>query len=182
MPTVKEIMTEDVAEVEPGMTLREALEVLRAEEVSGAPVVAGGEVVGVLSATDILEFQATNPGVPVRREEQRDWGEFEDPEVWQEGDDPVSGYFHGFWEPTGADVVERFEATDSPEWDTLEEYSVSEVMTRQLVALPSDADVRDAARLMIDAEVRRVLILDDGDFRGLVSMTDIVRAVADGGL
>lgn len=180
MPTVSDIMTDDVAEVEPGMTLRDALDVLRAEEVSGAPVVAGGEVVGVVSATDLLEFEATNPGVPVQREAQREWGGFEEPDVWEEGDESPSAYFVGFWDDTGADVSERFEATESPEWDTLDEHTVSEIMSRQLVALPPGADVRDAARLMIEADVRRILVLEHGELRGIVSMTDIVRAVADG--
>lgn len=179
MAKVSEIMSEDVAVVDPELTLRDALDVLRGEEVTGAPVVQNGEVVGVLSATDILEFQATNPGVPVRREEPREWGAFEDPEEWEEGD-PVSGYFFGFWEHTGADVVERFETTDAPEWDTLEEHAVSEVMSRQLVALPPDAEVRDAARLMIDADVRRILVMENGELRGILSMTDLVRGIAEG--
>jgi CBS domain-containing protein len=66
---VRDLMTRDVGALDPNMSLREAIEVLRREGVSGAPVVQNQKLVGVVSATDILEFQATQPGVPAYREE-----------------------------------------------------------------------------------------------------------------
>src|SRR5688572_15534950 len=51
---VSEIMTSDVCVVNPEMTLRTALETLRARGVAGAPVMRGDTVIGVVSAADLL--------------------------------------------------------------------------------------------------------------------------------
>lgn len=179
MATVKDIMTEELATVGPQMSLREALEILRAEEVSGAPVLQGGEVVGVVSVTDLLEFEATSAGVPTQQPERSEWAEYEAPEVWEEGTESPSAFFVGFWSNEAVDVTERFEASASPEWDQLENHVVAEVMTRQIVALAPDAEIEEAAQLMLDAEVQRLLVLDDGELAGIVTATDVVRAVAE---
>lgn len=180
MATIDEIMTTELATVDPQLSLREALDVLRGEEVSGAPVVSGGEVVGVVSVTDILEFEATSPGVPTQREGQTEWGEFEAPDFWEEGEEPPSAYFVDYWSDAGADLSSRFEETGAPEWDDYENHVVAEIMTRKVVAVAPGAEIRDVARVMVDAAVHRVLVMENSDLRGLVSGTDIVRAVAEG--
>jgi len=58
MLKLKDIMTCDVVCATPDMTIREAMELLSERHVSGAPVVGGGKVVGVFSATDLLAFLA----------------------------------------------------------------------------------------------------------------------------
>lgn len=56
---------------------------------------------------------------------------------------------------------------------------ISDVMTRNLVTLPSDASLVDAASAMRDNGIGDVLVLDDDNLRGLVTDRDIVvRAVA----
>lgn len=179
MPTVKEIMTGEVVALDVGLSLRETLEILRAENVSGAPVVAGQSVVGVVSATDILEFTATTPGVPTSRPDRGEWGEYESPEVWEEGGDSPSTFFADYWPDAGADVTVRFEEADSPEWDLLADRTVAEVMTRKVVAVAPDTGVAEAAALMLRAGVHRLLVMTDGDLLGIVSASDIVRAVAE---
>lgn len=180
MATIDEIMSTEVATLDPQLSLREALDVLRGEEVSGAPVVSGAEVVGVISATDILEFEATSPGVPSRRQAQTEWGELESPDFWREGEEAPSTYFVDYWADAGASVSARFEESDSPEWDDYENHVVAEIMTRKVVAVSPDAEIRDVARVMVDAAVHRVLVMDGSELHGLVSSMDVVRAVADG--
>ena len=182
MPEVSEIMTSSVVTVDPGQTLREAVETFRAEEVTGAPVTSGDEVVGVVSATDILEFQATHPGVPVKRSSDTPSLEPEPPEEWQEDDEVPSAYFVDYWSDVGATAASRFDQIDGPEWDVLENTLVDEVMTRTVLSVPSSADVRDAARRMVETGVHRLLVLDDGRLLGIVTSSDIVRAVAEGTL
>ena len=177
MPTVRESMTDDVTAVDVGLSLRETLEVLRSENVSGAPVVTGTTVGGVVSATDILEFAATSPGVPTSRSNNSEWGEFEAPERWKEGDDPAT-YFAGYWSDAGADLTARFDEADSPEWDLLSDRTVADVMSRKVVSVSSDTEIHEAAQLMLDASVHRVLVIDDGELVGIFSSTDVVQAVA----
>lgn len=58
---------------------------------------------------------------------------------------------------------------------------VHEVMTREPVALPLDAPLTEAARLMRDKEIGGVLVIQDGRLCGLLTDRDIVvRAVAEG--
>ena len=51
--------------------------------------------------------------------------------------------------------------------------SVASVMCERLVALPSTATVRDAARLMARELVHRVLVVDDGKLIGVVTSLDV---------
>ncbi len=52
-------------------------------------------------------------------------------------------------------------------------------MTRRVVAVTPDADVRDAAAVMIEAGVHRVLVMNGRELLGILSATDVVRAVAE---
>jgi CBS domain-containing protein len=179
MKTVRDIMTADVVTLAEHMTLREAIEALSAARVSGAPVVAGSAVVGVASRTDILEFEASSPGVPLRREGAVEFGEVFMGDATLDEDDDTAAYFVDRWADSGADVWSRISDTDSPEWDRLEEHSIAEVMSRKLVAVEPDATVVGVARVMVEKAVHRVLVMDDGNLLGVVSTMDVVRAVAE---
>lgn len=56
MRTVRDIMTTDVVTLTPQATVREAMEALSTNHLSGVPVVVGRRVIGVISTTDILTF------------------------------------------------------------------------------------------------------------------------------
>lgn len=64
MLALKDIMTRDVLTLSPEHSLRDAMELLTARHVSGAPVISRGRVVGVVSLTDLAELATTVPGVP----------------------------------------------------------------------------------------------------------------------
>lgn len=182
MVRLHDIMTVDVLTLGPEATLREAAELLFHEHVSGVPVVAGEQVVGVVSATDVLDFVSSEPGVPTERREMLEWGGWPDAEAWDEGAESPGAFFVDYWADAGADVQERFETTQGPEWDRLEEHTVGEVMSHTVLALDPAAEVREAAKLMLKAGVHRILVLEDGHLVGLVTSTDIMKAVAQHGL
>ena len=54
---------------------------------------------------------------------------------------------------------------------------VGDVMTRELIAIRPDADAYDALKLMSTRNVGRLLVMDDGQMKGLVSRTDLMRAI-----
>ncbi len=162
---VRELMSTDVVSVAPSLSLRDALELLAARHIGGVPVVQGHQVVGVLSASDILSFQASSPVVPGVEPDQP----AEEPEPtpeWREGDDPPSAYFADFW----------------AEWDLLAEHTVSEAMTRAVVGIGPESPVRSAVRLMTRLDIHRVLVLDAGKLCGVVTSMDVVRAAGRGRL
>jgi CBS domain-containing protein len=139
MLKLKDIMTRDVVSTAPDMTLRDAMELLSERHVSGAPVVDGGKVVGIFSATDLLAFLAdlddTTPLITFRRR-------------------------RGHRTP-------------------LEDVTVDEVMTRKVQSLPPDCSVDEAAVLMGERQIHRVLVMQGDVLLGIVSTFDVAKAVAE---
>lgn len=183
MLPLREIMTADVVTVSPQTTLREAMELLAQRHLSGAPVVSGGTLVGVVSATDLMSFVAALSGVPTESDTSDDWGEWPEASIsrdTEQGNEPASAFFSELWDDAGAQVTERFANVASPEWNVLEEHDVSEVMTRApLSTLPADASADAAADLMRRKGIHRVLVTDGEKLLGIVSALDIVKAAAD---
>jgi CBS-domain-containing membrane protein len=55
---------------------------------------------------------------------------------------------------------------------------VSDVMTRRVVTILTDSEVSQAARLMIEAEVKRLPVMDGDQLVGIVSRRDLVKVIA----
>ncbi|HEX6498894.1 MAG TPA: CBS domain-containing protein [Micromonosporaceae bacterium] len=55
--------------------------------------------------------------------------------------------------------------------------AVRDVMTKDVVTLPSDADIGDVAETLLDLDVHSVPIVDDDELVGIVSRRDIVHSV-----
>lgn len=178
MLKLRDIMTRKVITVSPDSSIRDAMALLAGARVSGAPVVSGSTVIGVISATDLIDFASALPAA-------RTDGWPEPDEAWDRAPDeldadlPTAAYFTELWSDDPADVEERFAATTTPEWDALAEHTVSEAMSRNVCSLPSNADVRAAADYMRRTGVHRVLVMDDGQLSGIVSTMDVAAAVAD---
>lgn len=173
MTMLKDIMTREVVTVNPEATLRETIEVLRAENVNGAPVVQAGKVIGVVSASDILDFEAQTPTVPLERQDSEPWSGFEDEALH------APSFFSRAWEDSGIDVAERFSAEDAHDWDLLGDHVVGDVMTRGLFALPPDTPLDLAGMYMTRRGIHRVLVMDGKRLVGIASASDFVRAVAE---
>lgn len=58
---------------------------------------------------------------------------------------------------------------------------VRQVMSSPLVTVPPDCSLRDAAKLMVRRNIRRVLVAEGGKIIGIVSDTDIFSAVEERG-
>lgn len=58
---------------------------------------------------------------------------------------------------------------------------IREVMTTNLVSTSPDADAREVSRRMQDSQVRRVLVLEEGRLRGVISTADLARASSESG-
>lgn len=191
MLRVRDIMTENVITFDPELSIREAMDILVARRVSGAPVVAGGEVIGVVTATDLLQFAAALPGVPTERTAAPEFfgdisgDEDEEATLRDEGEDdePSALYFTELWDDSGASAVDRMATPATAEWNVLEEHTVSEAMTSAPVcSLTPDALVTVAADYMRQEKIHRVLVMVGKKLVGVVSSSDITAAVADGKL
>lgn len=183
MLRVRDIMTTSVTTLAPDNTLREAMERLSAANLSGAPVVGSGGLVGVLSTSDLLSFAATLQTAPVSTPAdlaEMEWQEPEDREEFLDTSSPSSTFFAELWDNAIDDVADRIALTGDAGGDDLEQHDVAEIMTTRVWTLPSSADAREAAELMRQHSIHRILVVDDGALVGIVSSLDITRAVADG--
>lgn len=179
MLPVSRIMTRDVVTVSPDLGLRDAMELFVSRHITGAPVVAGGKVTGVVTLTDLVGLAATVPGAPVLRAASFGSGEEESVVLPPEGEEPPSAYFTDFWEDAGADFAERVETPDTPEWNVIDAYTVRDAMTESVLRLPPDADLRKAAEFMQQHKVHRVLIMEGDSLEGILTTSDIARAVSE---
>jgi CBS-domain-containing membrane protein len=81
-------------------------------------------------------------------------------------------------------IRSRSEACVCSDWQTVDldllpPDAVAGYMTRDLVTAPTTAGIRDLARMMLDAHIHRIVIVDRCDRPvGIVSSTDVLAAVA----
>lgn len=183
MLRVQDVMTKDVATLAPDMSIRDAMELFSHRHISGAPVVSGREVVGVISSTDLIGFATMLP--PVARQQQVDRTDeslLDDDNAEkfdQDGELPMSAYFNELWDDAGDAVVERMTDATGAEWDALSEHTVSEAMTNHFYSLPPTATVREAAEMMSRFNVHRILVINGDKLVGVISASDVARAAAE---
>lgn len=136
MLTVRDIMTTDVLTFDPDVSVREAAEVLAMERLGGAPVMLHGRLVGMLSASDLLDFLSALPAEP-------------------------------------AEVRERSER------GILDDHTVEEAMSRVPTrTVAPDTPVAVAAEVLTHDRLHRLPVVDGERLLGIVSTTDVVRALA----
>jgi CBS domain-containing protein len=181
MLRLSDIMTKHVVVATPDMTLREVADLFAAHHISGAPVVSGMRVVGVVSAADVLELAASERTVVPTGAESRDmeWTEPPGDEKPESEAAPPGSYFNDLWANDSDDVTQRVDHSRGIEADVLDEHTVDEIMSRPLVALSPHDDVLAAANLMRQKAIHRVIVVENGELVGIVTTLDIVRAVAD---
>lgn len=178
MLRLRDIMSTEVVTVGPTTTLREAAELLATRHIGGAPVVDGSSLVGVVSASDILALAAAATATRAEPDEPPEYEADDDTSAWSGGDDPSARHFTKAPADLERDVVDWMDGP-TPGADVLDGHTVADVMTRELVTLPPTADVVSAAGVLRRAEVHRVLVVDRGKLLGIVTTTDIARAVAE---
>ena len=159
----RDLMRTDVVTLNADITIREAVETLQDDRLGGVPVVDASErVIGFLSLTDIARSEHLQGD---RVSENR-------------GDGQLSN-------PIGEALEE--ESVDDEEFSGREDYSpellgretVGQWMTRGVVSVAPSATLRDVCSLMLRESVHRVVVLEHGRLRGIVSTMDVVRHVAE---
>jgi CBS domain-containing protein len=77
-------------------------------------------------------------------------------------------------------IAAQAEARTDDQRHLLEQTSVQDLMTKKPLTIESGAELREAARHMLYADVRRLFVEEGGVPVGVISQTDIVHAVAIG--
>jgi len=177
MLQIRDVMTRHVFTVTPETTLREAADLFARHHISGAPVLAGHNVVGVVSATDLIEFVASNEGTRFAGDDRSE-SEGEE-RTRQEFDDEASSlYFRNRSPGDDSEDSESFRMDEARPEDTFDDHTVAEVMTRNVYSLAPNAEVAEAAQYMWQVGIHRLLVLDQGELAGILSMSDVARIMA----
>jgi len=72
---------------------------------------------------------------------------------------------------TDRDIVLRCVAGDGDPYQT----NVSDLMTRNVVSISPDADIREAASLMASEKIRRLPVTKSGKIVGIIALADIAK-------
>lgn len=157
MLRAKDLMRTDYYSVEPQISLRELDEVFAERGVSGFPVTIDRRPVGVVSRSDLLRCLhsqlAYAAGVGDFYLDRHD----SDPK-----EEPLSPAEEGAI--AGARLAEM---------------RVEEIMTRTLISASPDENVAAVARLLAAHRIHRILIVEDWRLEGVLSSTDLIRAIAE---
>jgi CBS domain-containing protein len=160
--TAEEVMSSPVITLDRNMPLEEAARTLAQHRVSGALVAeADGSICGVVSISDITSNLAG----------------FERPPM------ALSGFYrHGSLLLKGRERPEQSDESDDAakmvgKIFTLET-PVGEIMSREIIAVPTDEPLAQVARTLREREIHRVFVTDGTRPVGVVSTMDILEALA----
>ena len=153
--TAADIMQPDPTCVRPEESLSEIARRLIETRVSGAPVVDGDQLVGVVSRSDVIRatvlYESLDSQVTAR---------LEPPDVRSEDfTDMLRESFHGFR-------------------DRMAKLTVRDVMRSQVVCCTPQTPVAEVARMMLNEHIHRIVVVDGDRPLGMISSLDIVGLVA----
>jgi CBS domain-containing protein len=181
MKSVTDIMTRDVATLSAESTIREAVELFSTNHLSGVPVMSGERVVGVISMSDVLGFLLTVPEenepevIDTLAESLEGDGEADDEDSEQ------AGFSEDLWTAWESGPDTSFEDSTGGAGGLLDQHTVEEAMTGDVIAVSPRASVKEAAATMARHGIHRVLVMDGTVLKGIVSALDITRAVGTKG-
>jgi CBS domain-containing protein len=143
-------MNPDIMTVADDMTTEELARYLTEHEISGAPVVDGlGHLIGVVSMTDIGRQMA----------EPSEFASSERSEFYRDTADDFSR----------EDLAQRFDERA---------VAVRDVMTPVVHQVPASAPVSEAARMMIEHHIHRLVVTQGREPVGIITSMDLLRIVA----
>jgi CBS domain-containing protein len=145
---VVEIMTKDVITFKKDTSVKEAAEKLSNANVSGAPVIGDdGGLIGIVTDGDLI-MQDVKLHFPTYVQ-------------------LLDGYI------LVPSALQRFEH----EFKKAIGATVGDVMTEDVMTASSEATVEDVATLMVERDISRLPVVDNGKLIGIITKGDLVRAI-----
>jgi CBS domain-containing protein len=150
----KDLMSTEVKTVEADWPLDRVAEFLIGHDISGAPVVRDGELLGVISLTDLARYDGTS-GEPVATEE---------PPAFYRSE---SNYAYS------REDMESLHVTSS------DGTTAADVMTPEVYDVSEHTSVQQIAQVMLRGRIHRVFVTERDQIRGIITAHDMLRVVAD---
>jgi predicted transcriptional regulator len=150
--TLKDLMNPHIMTVSEEMTTDELARYLTEREISGAPVVdSQGHLIGVVSMTDVGRNVA----------EQSDF---------------ISSSGSNFYRDDAVDLtLEDFGQRYAEE----RAVTVRDVMTPVIHQVPVTASLAEAARIMVERHIHRLVVTQGKDPVGIITSMDLLKMIAD---
>lgn len=155
----RDLMQTQLITLAPEATAKEAIETFEEYKIGGAPVVdQSGNLLGVLTISDIAREEHLVEGrLSTERSEYYLSSPLDD-EDWAS-------------ERELAYMEDYSSGTTGP--DTVRDW-----MTPQIISVEPDASLRAVCQLMVKKSVHRLLVVEKGELKGILSTFDIVRHLA----
>ncbi|KZX16448.1 inosine-5'-monophosphate dehydrogenase [Methanobrevibacter cuticularis] len=156
MIKIDEAMKKDVITINKDDTITEAAKKLTENDISGAPVMDGDNIVGILSEGDIMDLlEVHSPNLNLILPSPLDLLEMP-LRMKHEYDEVANG-------------IKKASLT-----------IVKDIMVSPVITIKIDKDIADAANIMADNNIKRIPVVDDtGNLIGIITRGDIVKALVN---
>jgi len=156
MKLVKDYMKRKVITVKPTDSIFKVAETLSKHHISGTPVVNKRKVVGIITETDIVKFMKL---------------------------DLSKTHTELMTEPHALSVVILALIKDQlgvkKHLEETAKIKVKDFMTREVISIPPDENILEAAALLDKHHIDRVPVIKKGKLVGIVARCDLVKALLD---
>ncbi len=152
---ISKVMTRNPITVSADDPVRTAAGLLRVHRIGGLPVMEQDRLVGIITESDIIALLET--------------GRLSD----------------DLWLPSPLEVIE-VPVREFVNWEktkmaltNIGDKKVREIMSHPVITIDEDADIEDAASLMLSHKIARLPVVTEGHLIGIVTRADIVRGVGE---
>jgi len=153
MLKVEEVMTKSVTTFTPDTLVKDAAAVLALRNISGAPVVESGRIVGIFSEADVLRSLKTT------KKDMR--------LIYPS----ISSLGIAFQEEvTQREIIEAY--------NEIGQKPVREVMSTQVVTVPPDIPLNEVILQMVQKGINRLPVVDKNVLVGIITRGDVIRGLA----
>ena len=187
---IKNLMSEELITVDKDQNLSDALKLFRKHNVSRLPVTNHKELVGIISERDIADKLGSSkyesmPASRLHISSVMTKDVFTVPETMQLGEVARVMLENGIGSvPVMRDdqmvgIVSKADFVTLAVGIAFDKIAVKEIMTKDLVVVSPTERLVHARRLMLEANVGRLPVVDDGKLVGMITSKDLLRAFID---
>jgi CBS domain-containing protein len=151
---VSEVMTKNVISCKPSDPVQDVVKLMSEKDISGLPVVDGDKVVGMVTEADIMRLLVVPE--PSRT----------------------------LWLPSPLEVLLEIPLKELLQLRRMQqsvqdvgEKSAGDIMHKEVMAIRPDADIEDAAAMMVRHQINRLVVLEGEKLVGIITRDDIIHGL-----
>jgi CBS domain-containing protein len=151
---VSDIMTKDVVACKPSDPIESVVKLMSEKDISGVPVLDGDKLVGIVTEADILRILAVPPKSDT------------------------------LWLPSPLEIIFEIPFKELVQLRRLQKdykdiglNAVESIMKKDVISTTPDADIEDAASLMVKHKINRLAVIQKGRLVGIITRDDIIHGL-----